>query len=163
MAENKIPRTSAVKDIAQELIDLYTKRTQIKGFAFSPDIDMQNDFERRFEYEETDDQLRCIQEIKNDMEKPYPMDRLLCGDVGFGKTEVALRAAFKCVADGKQCAILVPTTILALQHYQTICKRFDGFPVEAQMISRFVPTNQQKKSSRISKGDMLILLSELTD
>ena len=106
---------------------------------------MQNDFERRFEYEETDDQLRCIQEIKNDMEKPYPMDRLLCGDVGFGKTEVALRAAFKCVADGKQCAILVPTTILALQHYQTICKRFDGFPVEAQMISRFVPTNQQKK------------------
>ena len=105
---------------------------------------MQNDFERRFEYEETDDQLRCIQEIKNDMEKPYPMDRLLCGDVGFGKTEVALRAAFKCVADGKQCAILVPTTILALQHYQTICKRFDGFPVEAQMISRFVPTNQQK-------------------
>ena len=136
---------SAVKDIAQELIDLYTKRTQIKGFAFSPDIDMQNDFERRFEYEETDDQLRCIQEIKNDMEKPYPMDRLLCGDVGFGKTEVALRAAFKCVADGKQCAILVPTTILALQHYQTICKRFDGFPVEAQMISRFVPTNQQKK------------------
>ena len=106
---------------------------------------MQNDFERRFEYEETDDQLRCIQEIKNDMEKPYPMDRLLCGDVGFGKTEVALRAAFKCVADGKQCAILVPTTILSLQHYQTICKRFDGFPVEAQMISRFVPTNQQKK------------------
>ena len=106
---------------------------------------MQNDFERRFEYEETDDQLRCIQEIKNDMEKPYPMDRLLCGDVGFGKTEVALRAAFKCVADGKQCAILVPTTILALQHYQTICKRFDGFPVEAQMISRFVPANQQKK------------------
>ena len=103
---------SAVKDIAQELIDLYTKRTQIKGFAFSPDIDMQNDFERRFEYEETDDQLRCIQEIKNDMEKPYPMDRLLCGDVGFGKTEVALRAAFKCVADGKQCAILVPTTII---------------------------------------------------
>ena len=79
------------------------------------------------------------------MEKPYPMDRLLCGDVGFGKTEVALRAAFKCVADGKQCAILVPTTILALQHYQTICKRFDGFPVEAQMISRFVPANQQKK------------------
>ena len=136
---------SAVKDIAQELIDLYSKRTQIKGFAFSPDIDMQNDFERRFEYEETDDQLRCIQEIKDDMEKPYPMDRLLCGDVGFGKTEVALRAAFKCVADGKQCAILVPTTILALQHYQTICKRFEGFPIEAQMISRFVPTNQQKK------------------
>ncbi len=136
---------SAVKDIAKELIDLYAKRTQIKGHAFSPDIDMQNDFERRFEFDETEDQLRCIFEIKEDMEKPYPMDRLLCGDVGFGKTEVALRAAFKCVADGKQCAILVPTTILALQHYQTICKRFEGFPVEAAMISRFVPAAQQKK------------------
>lgn len=136
---------SAVKDIAKELIELYAKRTQIKGHAFSPDIDMQNDFERRFEFDETEDQLRCIFEIKEDMEKPYPMDRLLCGDVGFGKTEVALRAAFKCVADGKQCAILVPTTILALQHYQTICKRFEGFPVEAQMLSRFVPATQQKK------------------
>ena len=136
---------SAVKDIAKELIDLYAKRTQIKGHAFSPDIDMQNDFERRFEFDETEDQLRCIFEIKEDMEKPYPMDRLLCGDVGFGKTEVALRAAFKCVADGKQCAILVPTTILALQHYQTICKRFEGFPIEAQMLSRFVPATQQKK------------------
>ncbi|MBP3443037.1 MAG: transcription-repair coupling factor [Clostridia bacterium] len=136
---------SAVKDIAKELIELYAKRTQIKGHAFSPDIDMQNDFERRFEFDETEDQLRCIYEIKEDMEKPYPMDRLLCGDVGFGKTEVALRAAFKCVADGKQCAILVPTTILALQHYQTICKRFEGFPIEAQMISRFVPAAQQKK------------------
>ena len=136
---------SAVKDIAKELIELYAKRTQIKGHAFSPDIDMQNDFERRFEFDETEDQLRCIFEIKEDMEKPYPMDRLLCGDVGFGKTEVALRAAFKCVADGKQCAILVPTTILALQHYQTICKRFEGFPIEAQMLSRFVPATQQKK------------------
>ena len=136
---------SAVKDIAKELIELYAKRTQIKGHAFSPDIDMQNDFERRFEFDETEDQLRCIFEIKEDMEKPYPMDRLLCGDVGFGKTEVALRAAFKCVADGKQCAILVPTTILALQHYQTICKRFEGFPIEAQMHSRIVPATQQKK------------------
>ena len=136
---------SAVKQIAKELIDLYAKRTAIQGFAFSPDIDMQSDFERRFEFDETDDQLRCIKEIKDDMEKPYPMDRLLCGDVGFGKTEVALRAAFKCVADGKQCAILVPTTILALQHYQTICKRFEGFPIEAQMLSRFVPAKQQKK------------------
>ena len=136
---------SAVKDIAQDLIALYAKRKQIKGFAFSPDIDMQNDFERRFEFEETEDQLRCINEIKDDMEKSYPMDRLLCGDVGFGKTEVALRAAFKCVADAKQCAILVPTTILALQHFQTIRKRFEGFPVEAQMISRFVPQNRQKE------------------
>ena len=136
---------SAVKDMAKELIELYAKRTNMKGYAFSPDIDMQNDFERRFEFEETDDQIRCINEIKNDMEKPCPMDRLLCGDVGFGKTEVALRAAFKCVADGKQCAILVPTTILAMQHFQTICRRFDGFPIEAQMISRFVPQKQQEK------------------
>ena len=85
---------------------------------------------RRFPYDETDDQLRCIQEIKDDMEKPSPMDRLLCGDVGFGKTEVAIRAAFKCVMDGKQCAVLVPTTILAWQHYQTFRKRMEGFPVK---------------------------------
>ncbi|MDD6275355.1 MAG: transcription-repair coupling factor [Clostridia bacterium] len=150
---------SAVKDIAHELIELYAKRTHTKGFAFSPDIDMQNDFERRFEFDETDDQLRCINEIKNDMEKPYPMDRLLCGDVGFGKTEVALRAAFKCVADGKQCAILVPTTILALQHYQTICKRFEGFPIEAQMISRFVSAGEQKEiKQRLKRGYVDIIV-----
>lgn len=136
---------SAVKDMADELIKLYSKRMDSKGFAFSPDIDMQSDFERRFEYEETGDQLRCIAEIKHDMEEPHPMDRLLCGDVGFGKTEVALRAVFKCIADGKQCAILVPTTILALQHYQTIMKRFDSFPVEAEMLSRFRTKTQQAK------------------
>ncbi len=134
---------SAVKNMADELIQLYSKRLNIKGFAFSPDIDMQSDFERRFEFDETDDQLRCIDEIKNDMEKPYPMDRLLCGDVGFGKTEVALRGVFKCIADGKQCAILVPTTILALQHYQTIQKRFEGFPVESAMLSRFCTAKEQ--------------------
>ncbi len=134
---------SAVRDMADDLIKLYSKRLNIQGFAFSPDIDMQNDFERRFEFDETDDQLRCIDEIKNDMEKPHPMDRLLCGDVGFGKTEVALRGVFKCIADGKQCAILVPTTILALQHYQTIQKRFEGFPVESAMLSRFCTTKQQ--------------------
>ncbi|MBQ7957437.1 MAG: transcription-repair coupling factor [Clostridia bacterium] len=134
---------SAVKNMADDLIQLYSKRLNIKGFAFSPDIDMQSDFERRFEFDETDDQLRCIDEIKNDMEKPYPMDRLLCGDVGFGKTEVALRGVFKCIADGKQCAILVPTTILALQHYQTIQKRFEGFPIESAMLSRFCTAKEQ--------------------
>ncbi len=144
---------SAVKDMAKELIELYAKRMNMEGHAFSPDIDMQNDFERRFEFEETDDQLRCINEIKTDMEKNHPMDRLLCGDVGFGKTEVAIRAAFKCVADGKQCAILVPTTILALQHYQTIRKRIEGFPVEAQMLSRFVtPKQQEVIKSDLKKG-----------
>lgn len=135
----------AVKDMAKELLALYAKRHNTKGYPFSPDIDMQNDFERRFEFDETDDQLRCIYEIKQDMEKPYPMDRLLCGDVGFGKTEVALRAAFKCIADGKQCAILVPTTILALQHYRTIMRRFEGFPVRVEMLSRFRNAKQQKK------------------
>lgn len=150
---------SAVKEIAKELIALYAKRQSIKGYAFSPDIDMQSDFERRFEYDETADQMRCIEEIKKDMEKPYPMDRLLCGDVGFGKTEVALRAAFKCVADSKQCAILVPTTILALQHYQTICKRFEGFPIEAQMLSRFVPAKQQKEiKENLKKGYVDIIV-----
>ena len=109
--------------MADQLIALYSKKQNSPGYAFSPDIDMQSDFERRFEYDETSDQLRAIDEIKGDMEKPYPMDRLLCGDVGFGKTEVALRAAFKCAADGKQCAILVPTTILAYQHYRTILKK----------------------------------------
>ena len=116
---------------------------------------MQNDFERRFEFEETDDQLRCIDEIKGDMEKNYPMDRLLCGDVGFGKTEVALRAAFKCIAEGKQCAMLVPTTILAFQHYQTILKRFEGFPVEVDMISRFRTPQEQAKILRgLRQGSM---------
>ena len=128
---------SSVKEMAKELIELYSKRLKIEGHAFSPDIDMQADFESKFEFLETEDQVRCIKEIKRDMERPYPMDRLLCGDVGFGKTEVALRAVFKAVADGKQVAIMVPTTILALQHYQTILKRFDGFPVETGMLSRF--------------------------
>ena len=137
---------SAVKDMAKELIELYSKRIKVQGHSFSPDIDMQSDFERRFEFVETDDQLRCIHEIKKDMEKPYPMDRLLCGDVGFGKTEVALRAVFKCIADGKQCAIMVPTTILALQHYQTILKRFEGFPIEAGMLSRFCTKKEIDKT-----------------
>ena len=114
---------AAVKDIAKELIVLYAQRMKQKGYAFPEDTDWQHDFEAHFEYNETEDQLRCINEIKNDMERESPMDRLLCGDVGFGKTEVALRAAFKCVTAGKQCAILVPTTILAWQHYQTVLKR----------------------------------------
>ncbi len=143
----------AVGDMAKELTELYAKRLATPGYAFSPDIDMQSDFERRFEYDETEDQLRCISEIKRDMEKPVPMDRLLCGDVGFGKTEVALRAAFKCIAEGKQCAVLVPTTILAFQHYNTILKRFDGFPFEIEMLSRFrTPAQQRKTVQNIKAG-----------
>ena len=150
---------TAVKDMADQLIKLYSQRLHSEGYAFSPDIDMQMDFERRFPYEETGDQLRSIDEIKSDMEKPYPMDRLLCGDVGFGKTEVALRAVFKCIADGKQCAILVPTTILALQHYQTILKRFEGFPIEAEMLSRFrTPTQRAKIIKSINAGFIDIIV-----
>ncbi len=151
-------KTSA-KSMAKELIALYSRRLKSPGYSFSPDIDMQNDFERRFEYEETDDQLRSINEIKRDMEKAHPMDRLLCGDVGFGKTEVALRAAFKCIADGKQCAILVPTTILALQHYNTITRRFDGFPIEAEMLSRFrTPKEQTRIIKAIKRGSIDIIV-----
>lgn len=135
----------AVRDMAKQLTALYAKRMSVKGYAFSPDTDLQNDFERRFEYEETEDQLRCINEIKADMEREVPMDRLLCGDVGFGKTEVALRAAFKCISEGKQCALLVPTTILAMQHYNTILRRFGEMPVTVKLLNRFVPQKQQEK------------------
>ena len=136
---------AAVKDMAKQLTALYAKRMAVKGYAFSPDTDLQNDFERRFEYEETDDQLRCINEIKHDMEREMPMDRLLCGDVGFGKTEVALRAAFKCISEGKQCALLVPTTILAMQHYNTIIRRFGEMPVSVGLLNRFVSPKEQAK------------------
>lgn len=136
---------AAVKDMAKQLTALYAKRMAVKGYAFSPDTDLQNDFERRFEYEETDDQLRCINEIKRDMERETPMDRLLCGDVGFGKTEVALRAAFKCISEGKQCALLVPTTILAMQHYNTIIRRFGEMPVSVGLLNRFVSPKEQAR------------------
>jgi len=146
---------SAVKDIAKDLIQLYAERMQAKGHAFPPDSDWQRDFESRFEFEETEDQLRCIGEIKADMEKPAPMDRLLCGDVGFGKTEVALRAAFKCVTDSKQCAMLVPTTILAWQHYQTITRRMEGFPIRVELLSRFrTPKEQQEILRRLRRGEI---------
>ena len=135
----------AVKDIAKQLIKIYSERMSTKGFAFSEDTSWQSDFESSFEYEETEDQLKCINEIKDDMERCVPMDRLLCGDVGFGKTEVALRAAFKCIGDSKQCALLVPTTILAWQHYQTILRRFNRFPVNIELLSRFKTAKEQEK------------------
>ena len=150
---------SAVKDIAKQLVVLYSKRMAAPGFAFGPDEEWQYDFERHFEYEETEDQLRCIDEIKSDMERPVPMDRLLCGDVGFGKTEVALRAAFKCVSQSKQCAILVPTTILAFQHYNTLLKRFEGFPVKIEMLSRFRTAKQQADIvRRVKSGEVDIIV-----
>lgn len=150
---------SSVKDMAKELIALYAKRMSTKGFAFSPDSDLQRDFELRFEYDETDDQLRCSEEIKHDMERTAPMDRLLCGDVGFGKTEVALRAVFKCIADGKQCAILVPTTVLAMQHFKTASKRFEPYAVNVEMISRFVtPSKQRDILKRLAEGNVDVLI-----
>ena len=119
-AKTKAKAKAAAEDIAQELIQLYAKRKKSQGFACGPDTVWQQEFEDAFPFEETPDQLRAIREIKKDMEKPQPMDRLLCGDVGFGKTEVAIRAAFKAVMAGKQVAVLVPTTVLAQQHYQTL-------------------------------------------
>ncbi len=146
---------TSVKDIAKELIALYSARMKAKGYAFSRDNEWQRDFEAKFEYEETPDQLTCIGEIKRDMERTAPMDRLLCGDVGFGKTEVALRAAFKCVSDSKQCALLCPTTILAWQHYQTVCKRFEGYPIRVELLSRFRTAKQQKEIlEKLRRGEL---------
>ncbi len=150
---------AAVKDIAKELIALYSKRMATKGYAFGEDGEWQYDFERHFPYEETDDQLRCADEIRLDMQREIPMDRLLCGDVGFGKTEIALRAAFRCIAEGKQCVLLVPTTILAYQHYNTAVARFEGFPVEVEMLSRFRTPKQQKTIlERVKNGQVDLLI-----
>ncbi len=137
---------AAAKDLAEGLIKLYAERKRLMGYAFAADTPWQAEFEQNFPYAETDDQLRCIDEIKSDMEAPQPMDRLLCGDVGFGKTEVALRAAMKAILDGKQVAILVPTTVLAQQHYTTAINRFRGFPVNIGMLSRFCTAAQIKKN-----------------
>ena len=137
---------AAVKDLADGLIKLYAERKRRMGFAFAADTPWQREFEDNFPFAETDDQLRCIHEIKSDMEDPAPMDRLLCGDVGFGKTEVALRAAMKAMLDSKQVAILVPTTVLAQQHYVTAIRRFEGFPVNVEVLSRFRSPAQQKRA-----------------
>ncbi len=144
--KTKTKARKAAKDMAGELIQLYAARKRQEGFAFGADTPWQKEFEDNFPYPETDDQLRCIAEIKSDMESPIPMDRLLCGDVGFGKTEVALRAVMKAVMDGKQVAILVPTTVLAQQHYNTAVSRFRGFPVNIGVLSRFHSPTQQKKT-----------------
>lgn len=154
----------AVNEIADDLVKLYAKRSKEKGHAFSKDSTWQNEFEDSFFYEETISQLRSIEEIKEDMQTDRPMDRLLTGDVGYGKTEVALRAAFKAILDGYQVAFLVPTTILANQHYETSKERFKNFPVEIQMLSRFVSKNKQKeilKDLKSGKVDMVIATHRL--
>lgn len=149
----------AAQDIAKELIRLYAERQQREGFAFPPDDEMQEEFEAGFEYADTECQMRAAAEIKDDMQQSRPMDRLLCGDVGFGKTEVSLRAAFKCVFSGKQCAILVPTTILAMQHYQTLLARFRGYPVNIAMMSRFVSKAEQTRiANDLSRGAVDIVV-----
>lgn len=139
---------SSVQNIADDLIKLYAEREAAKGYAFSPDSEMQREFEAAFAYQETEDQHRSIYEIKRDMEKERPMDRLLCGDVGYGKTEVAIRAAFKAIADGKQVAFLVPTTILAQQHYETMRERFQDYPINIGLLSRFRTRKEQTETNK---------------
>ncbi len=149
----KAKAKASAANIAKELIKLYAERRKQTGFAFPPDDELQDEFEAGFEFTETDGQFRAANEIKRDMENPYPMDRLLCGDVGFGKTEVSLRAIFKCVFSGKQAAVLVPTTILSFQHYRTIQMRFRGYPVKIGMLSRFVtPKEQAEVLDGLKKG-----------
>ncbi len=148
-----------VKDIAKELIELYAKRRASPGFPFSPDSYLQIELESSFLYEDTPDQAKATNDVKADMEKPYPMDRLVCGDVGFGKTEIAIRAAFKAVGDSKQVGVLVPTTILAMQHYKTFCERLADLPVNIDYINRFKSTqeiNQTLKKVKEGKVDILI-------
>ncbi len=147
-AKTKAKAKNAILDLAMELLKLYAERKKMKGFAFSPDTFWQKEFEDLFPYNETSGQLNSLEEIKADMENERAMDRLLCGDVGYGKTEVALRAAFKSIMEGKQACILVPTTILAQQHYNTCIQRFEEFPVEVGLLSRFRTTSEQKKTIR---------------
>jgi transcription-repair coupling factor (superfamily II helicase) len=149
----------AVEEMAEELLDLYAKRAVVQGYAFSPDTAWQRDLEASFPYIETTDQLRVLEDVKRDMEAAKPMDRLICGDVGYGKTEIALRAAFKAVLDGKQVALLVPTTVLAQQHYYTFRDRLAAFPVEVEMLSRFRSPQQQRDILyRLSKGAVDIII-----
>lgn len=150
---------AAVHAMAKELLDLYAARQVVPGYAFSPDTPWQRELEDAFPYVETPDQLQAVEEVKRDMEAPRPMDRLVCGDVGFGKTEVAVRAAFKAIMDGKQVAVLVPTTILAQQHLETFRERFSPFPVRMAVLSRLVPPDEQKDIvKRLAKGEIDLII-----
>ena len=150
---------SNLREVAQNLIELYAKRKNAKGFAFSKDTPWQTQFENDFPYTETDDQLRCIDEVKKDMEKSLPMDRLLCGDVGYGKTEVAMRAAFKAVMDQKQVAYLVPTTVLANQQYESFRERMQEFPIRIELLNRFkTPKEQKKVIKKLKQGEVDIVI-----
>ena len=143
----------AVAEIADDLLKLYAEREMVQGHVYSPDSPWQEEMEAAFPYQETDDQLHAIEAVKRDMESDRPMDRLICGDVGYGKTEVAIRAAFKAINDGKQVAFLVPTTVLAQQHFRTISSRLSRFPVRVEMLSRFrTPAQQQKIIDGLPSG-----------
>lgn len=144
--KSKAKAKRAIEEIAEDLVELYAKRSQLEGFRYSPDTPWQREFEDSFEFQETDAQLRAIEEIKGDMESDKVMDRLLCGDVGYGKTEVALRAAFKAIMDGKQVVMLAPTTILVKQHFETMRSRFKDFPIDIDYLSRFKTENQKKQT-----------------
>ena len=148
-----------VKEIAYDLIKLYAQRKTNKGFSFYPDDYLQYELEASFMYEDTEDQAKASRDVKNDMEKETPMDRLVCGDVGFGKTEVAIRSAFKAVNGGKQVVVLVPTTILAFQHYKTFSKRLKNFPVEIDYLNRFRSTKQKNEILRkLENGEIDIVI-----
>lgn len=158
-ARTKTRVKRALRDMTAELLKLYAERKASGGTAFSPDTPFQKEFEDAFEFEETPDQLKAIEDVRRDLESPQPMDRLLCGDVGYGKTEVAMRAAFKVVQDGKQAAVLAPTTVLAFQHFNTFRRRFSGFPVRVEMVSRFrTPAEQKKAVADTSAGEVDILI-----
>ncbi len=158
-ANTKAKVKAGLKDIAKGLIELYAKRRQAVGYSFSKDTVWQKDFEDAFPYQETDDQLRCIEEVKKDMESPRPMDRLLCGDVGYGKTEVAIRAAFKAVMDGKQVAYLVPTTILAQQQYEAFRDRMKNYPVKVNVLNRFKSTKEKNEIlKQLKNGELDIII-----
>lgn len=145
--------SESIREMAEDLLHLYASREASEGYGFSPDNPWQREFEQAFPYEETPDQLKSINDVKRDMESKRPMDRLVCGDVGYGKTEVAMRAVFKAIMDGKQVAVLVPTTVLAEQHYQTFRERFQDYPCTIEVLSRFRTSSEQKRIiSDIKKG-----------
>ncbi len=157
--KTKAKAKRAMRDMADELLKLYAERKLVRGHAFPPDAPWQHEFEDAFPYDLTTDQATAIEEVKEDMETPVPMDRLIIGDVGYGKTEVAMRAAFKAVMDGKQAAILTPTTVLAYQHYETFKKRFSAFPVKVDLLSRFRSTKEQKTVAEAAgKGEVDVLI-----
>src|ERR1700691_4038781 len=150
---------AAASEVAVELVELYRRRLAVEGRAFGPDTPWQTEMEGSFGFVETEDQLKAIADVKADMEEPSPMDRLVCGDVGFGKTEVAVRAAFKAVQDGKQVAVLVPTTLLASQHLQTFADRFANYPVRVEVLSRFLtPAEARAVTDGLANGSVDVVI-----